>query len=887
MVDRLHSFFAKLLGLGDEKRRSSSTSTTANPGTKLAASPAANSGTDPAANPTAGPAASLGVLLRAAGPPLVIAAATVSFVVFVNRHYAIRDWLFWVYAQAWVLSIFFALACLSTGFVLIRGLVGRRLPSAELFSLAMAAGVFAFFAAFFLLGLLGLLGTALFWLLPAGMIAVGALPLWSYAKRWRSHRAALRRRSPPPSPWSWVAWAFGLAALGMVYFLILTPANISYDARWKHLAIAEQYAAQGFVGPFLEGWYPGAAPHLPSFLYAWALLIEPIGGLFGQLAIAAHLEFILFLSTLVGIGALVRRLVPGADPRLVWVVRFLFPGVLLYDSNLSLGTDHIAAIFAIPIFLATMRAWRSLDPRSCVLLALLISGGLLCKYSSAVALFAFPVLAIAARSLWLLVSKRERLAVGASGSAWWLGPLICIVGGLVFTSPHWLKNWIWYGSPLYPSGSGLFTLRPWTEEAGTIFRYGYMEQAWRPPASWAGVWQSVRVLFTFSFIPNDWGAFHGKSPTFGSLLTLTLLCLPFLRPRAWLLALFGSIHLGIFTWYWIHHQDRHLQTLVPLMAAATAAVMVLLWRQGRAARLTLLAAIAVQVVWAGDIWFFPTHNMAKKPIAVTADLLSSGYMKKPQERLRTFQGIHELREAIPKGAKVLLHDIHLSAGIGAAKVFDMQGWQGGLSYGILGTPAAIFDELRRLGVTHLVWTDSASRGLDSFAGEVAFWNFARNHAIEPRKVGGFTLAQMPEARPEGGVPEDIAVLGCGKKYQTGLYRFEDLHLPVYTREKARFPEPARRGDAQELVAQASFVFIENECGALPGRERGSFERVVLRKPRGPFTHAWDRRGDQWAVWMRKGAAGGRGQLRDAAFVPLEAAPVPALREAISPSGSPR
>ena len=34
--------------------------------------------------------------------------------------------------------------------------------------------------------------------------------------------------------------------------------------------------------------------------------------------------------------------------------------------------------------------------------------------------------------------------------------------------------------------------------------------------------------------------------------------------RLWLLALW--IHVGVFAWYSVHHQDRYLQGLLPLMA---------------------------------------------------------------------------------------------------------------------------------------------------------------------------------------------------------------------------------------------------------------------------------------------------------------------------------
>src|SRR5690606_10451190 len=136
--------------------------------------------------------------------------------------------------------------------------------------------------------------------------------------------------------------------------------------------------------------YPGTAPHLASFLYAWAFAI-PGRALPDQLGLAAHMEYVAFLWTLVGIPALVRRILPDAGVRLTWVVRFLYPGVLVYDSSLNASADHLSAIFAAPIFLLLLRAWKDLRPRVCVLLAMMLAGGMLTKYSSAISLFLFPV----------------------------------------------------------------------------------------------------------------------------------------------------------------------------------------------------------------------------------------------------------------------------------------------------------------------------------------------------------------------------------------------------------------------------------------------------------------------------------------------------------------
>src|SRR5262249_21213361 len=111
-----------------------------------------------------------------------------------------------------------------------------------------------------------------------------------------------------------------------------------------------------------------------------------------------------------------------------------------------------------------------------------------------------------------------------------VGPAAALGVGLVLTSTFWLKNWIWYGDPLYPSLYAKRHLRPSTEASPDLFEWGYKDwQFWRPSRNLDGVLQTVRALFTFSFIPHTYGNQHGSVPTFGSLFTLLLGTLPFLR----------------------------------------------------------------------------------------------------------------------------------------------------------------------------------------------------------------------------------------------------------------------------------------------------------------------------------------------------------------------
>src|SRR5262245_65003569 len=249
---------------------------------------------------------------------------------------------------------------------------------------------------------------------------------------------------------------FGLVCLVALYLPIMSPSNASFDARWRHLYIAEQYVVHGGIRPFREGWSLGASPHFTSLLYTWGFMF-PGGLLFDHAELCAHIEYVVFLwTTFVGVPALVRRLVPGANPATVWAARFLFPGTFLYDSNLSVGADHIGALFAPPLLLVCLRMWRAPTARRGLLTGSMIAAAVCAKETTALLLSPFPIVLVALRFLLDVFG-------GLRGRGWQrlLGPLIAGVTTLVLSSPHWLKNWIWHGDPLYPNLHARFHGRPW------------------------------------------------------------------------------------------------------------------------------------------------------------------------------------------------------------------------------------------------------------------------------------------------------------------------------------------------------------------------------------------------------------------------------------------
>ena len=270
---------------------------------------------------------------------------------------------------------------------------------------------------------------------------------------------------------------------------------------------------EGRITRFDEGWFQGTLPQLASWLYTWALLV-PGESAFFEVELAAHLEFTLFLATLAGLPVLVRWLTRRRGHRGSWAAVFLFPGIFLYDSNLNVGAEHVLAFWAVPIALALARFQRNPDPKGGVLLGIMLAGAMLTKYQ---AVYFLPGV-IGLLVYGLIRRRRTRAAL----------PAILVVAASVLglTSTHWLKNWLWYENPLYPFLHGFFGGAPWAEGV----RVGIEDPGWRPTGTlFEKTAESFAAIFSFSFDVHDWERFHGDVPVFGSLFTLLLLPLLFLR----------------------------------------------------------------------------------------------------------------------------------------------------------------------------------------------------------------------------------------------------------------------------------------------------------------------------------------------------------------------
>jgi hypothetical protein len=275
------------------------------------------------------------------------------------------------------------------------------------------------------------------------------------------------------------------------------------------------------------------------------------------------------------------------------------------------------------------------------------------------------------------------------------------------------------------------------------------------------------------------------------------------------------------------------------MAAATAAVMALAWRQGIAARIGVGALLALQVVWGADVYFMPAHAYLGVPAKAVIDLFSRTPGKANNNRLSFAEPFVGVGKQLPRGAKLLIHDFHPHVGVGVPTVADCPYHQGGISYARTPSPREVYDQLKSYGVTHLAWRNTQPREPDTLAGEMVFLNFVQRYGGAAKSVEGWLLSTMPAAPPPPGrAPDPVLVFTCNNKgLKPGLYHLADLAIPALVRRRDPRPFAPSEGDVTPLLQQAQAIAQDSACSGLPKTAEMSFLKVGQRDP--------------FAIWIRR------------------------------------
>jgi hypothetical protein len=314
---------------------------------------------------------------------------------------------------------------------------------------------------------------------------------------------------------------------------------------------------------------------------------------------------------------------------------------------------------------------------------------------------------------------------------------------------------------------------------------------------------SLEVLFTFSLRP--FYSFTKRWPDFGSLFTLTLPLLIFIRKPGRLLAAAGVGCLAVFAWAMTYRVDRNLQSVVPILAAATTATLIRTWDLGRLARIGVTALVAVQVVWGGDVMFYSQKDRLQEALK----LVTSGFRGAEAERDGYRTAFRRLGEMLPPDAKVLVRPSPVSLGLNRQVVLDQPGSQGLITYAGIGGPTALRDYYRRLGITHVVWDES----LPSWTKRSEILVRELFRAMPLQHVGWYTMGAIAQAQPRPDPPEYLVYVHGIPDYQSGLYRLDDLgtYEPVapdlkhYAPPQASLPGPVEQRLALLRLASAALV----------------------------------------------------------------------------------
>jgi hypothetical protein len=726
-------------------------------------------------------------------------AGTAYYARVLDHVYPIKTWLFWQLATIWAWMAIFSLACSSFGqLLLVRVLRLTDLPVLESAVLGMASGVVAFTMAMYVAGALALFGPIFAAGLPVVMLAVSAREGLAFARRILTEYVAPIRRHPMTIP----ATIFGILCVGVIYLQVMTPDSLNYDSTWSHLTVAQDYARMGRIVRF-PGDYNKNMPQLGCLIHTWDYLVPGLDQPALRWMMILHSEFGLFLWTLAGVAAGICMLLGDHTLRGTWASFFLFPIIFVYDHNLGGANDHICAFFSVPFLLAMLRFCRDFSPRRAALLAAMAAGMQLTKYQ-AIYVIVPAIVLIALHGGWRLAARRLGQPSQAIRPAQIARSIAVLTGlGAVLVAPHFLRNLIFYKNPVYPFLANVFTgSTPHVPNGEFYLEYVFKDYSWRPQGTLLQkFWHALELFWSFSFEPHY--SFTKNVPAFGSLFTLLLPLLPFVRHRFRIAQAAALASGALLIWGLTFNVDRNLQVFMPLMVCVTGALVIEGFRLGWLARLGILPLVGLQLVWGGDALFYSGADRIRSSI----DLIRSGFEGRAKERLNGYRaGFIAVGNALPADAKVVLHSSHLSLGINRELVLDWTGFQGLISYSAMRTPQELFQRFKDLGITHLVQVPH-ERPSSSKQEEVLWDTFVAGYATSLGNIGGHEVFAMPSRSPPKESPYRVAAFGLSG-YSDGVYPVESMgtieDLPAHLQKYAS-PSIPLRADAPNVVSSIGEV----------------------------------------------------------------------------------
>jgi hypothetical protein len=353
----------------------------------------------------------------------------------------------------------------------------------------------------------------------------------------------------------------------------------------------------------------------------------------------------------------------------------------------------------------------------------------------------------------------------------------------------------------------VFHSNPTQPDAVYYFVNVFQDYNWRPHGTLLErIGTSLKLVASFSFIPYyyfyrvDW-------PNFGALFTYaTPFVLLVRRPgRIWLALLVG---MGVvFIWAMTFRNERNLQGFVPILAAATVALLVRAWQLGWFARTGVVLLVGLQLVWGGDALFYSQYSRLTSVI----NGFRAGYEKTTAQRFKSHPLV-EAGKSLPADAKVVYHNNRPTLGLDRVAALDFTGSQALFDYDRVENVADLVGQWRKGGITHVLYDAPSPFGRESRKIEVVFLQFLRV-AGAGQRFGGYGLIDI---RRLGGLPADkgqrVIMVGV-PGYRDGRYALMQAGIVEWLPDVMKkypppeAPIPAGRNELERLVEGASAALI--------------------------------------------------------------------------------
>lgn len=727
-------------------------------------------------------------VVRGALATLVCLVGIVIYARVVGGKYPISAWVAWDLLRIWGWTLALTTGYLSLGALAVtRFFDGKTRPPFQSLLFSGVLGLVAWCWCMYVAGAVGLFRGWFMVTLVVGAVVVGGRALLGVLRRCFTEWQA----APPVGVLGWLAIGWGCFCVALMYLQCMTPDALNYDGGWYHLPLAQDYAREGRIVPFY-GEYNRCFPHLASFVHTFGFSVP---GLRPELRwmMALTVEFTIVLWKIFGALVAAQWMLDKAGPRGLWVTFFLFPSVFIYDQNIGGSADHFMGVFAAPVFIALVIAAQRFEMRACVLLGVLLGGALLTKYQAVYVLGVSGAILGLRWCYFAYLLLRKRVPASDSLQLSWrmllMAAAYVAVPTLIVSSPHFIKNIIFYHNPVYPFNQGLFPSYPSHEKSKFFMDYAYANYPYLPKGEgFEKIYNAFKLFFTFSFVPHY--SFTKHYVSMGSLFTLLLPTILLVRGKGRLAVGVFACFVGIMCWALTYVGDRYLQAIIALPIAVTAAMLVRVWELGKLARVGLTLLVAFQVIWGADAMFYSGQGRLKSAVA----LITSGYEGKRGERERYPQRRvqRQITAATPEDAVLMVRNYRVLLGIDRKTYSDVQSWQSLFFYERAKGARSLYQMYKDAGVTHLLYPPN-QRPQGTLQASILFDDFVYNYGKARKRFGSLELVTMPDQAPPPD-PSAYRVLNLAKDgYAFGWYDIEQLNeYDRVPRKMRKIPPPKVR-----------------------------------------------------------------------------------------------